>query len=140
MTDIGKYIRRVLFGLIAASANGIALADWEVIGKAVDATLYVENSFVERAEHTVTVIFMVEMAKDQSAPGIPPYRRFIEKTEYDCKEPRIRIFALSHYPDIEGTVENFSYVSGRPEWATFALGTFRETLWKAACLELKLGR
>jgi len=120
-----------------AIAQGVATGnttDWVAVGRAHTFTVYANPATVRRSGGKVTLWEIIDYNTAQMNDG-EPYMSRKTKNEYDCKQKRFRILALSlHSENLGGG--NVIWSDPDPDkWTPVAPGRVGEASWKFACGE-----
>ena len=126
---------------LGAVSNGIAqgspagnTADWVVVGRAHTFTVYANPATVRRSGGKSTLSEIKDYNTAQMNDG-EPYMSQRTQNEYDCKEKRSRILALSLHADNLGAGKVIWSDPDPDKWTPVAPGRVGEASWKFACGE-----
>jgi len=136
-----KAILRILIALVSPSAISNAIAQgaapsnstaWIVIVRAHTFTVYANPSTIRRAGSTVKLWEMKDYNTAQMNDG-EPYMSQKTQNEYDCKERRSRILALSLHAENMGGGKVILSDPDSDKWSPVAPGRAGGAPWKFAC-------
>lgn len=120
-----------------AIAQGVATAnatDWVVVGRAHTFTVYANPATVRRSGGKVTLWEVIDYNTAQMNDG-EPYMSRKTQNEYDCKEKRFRILALSLHAENLGGGKVIWSDADPDKWTPAPPGRVGEAAWKFACGE-----
>jgi len=117
-------------GLVLASAS--AAADWESLGDAGNAELFVDRATISRSGGTVKMWSVYELKTPGSANGVA-YASLKRQDEFDCVGLRMRGVQISAHPGPMGEGKPVASEKGTSAWTPVKPEATSEALWKAAC-------
>jgi putative SOS response-associated peptidase YedK len=94
---------------------------------------YVEPASIRKAESIVTMEHLWDFTVPQYTQGNKRFRSLKARSEYDCKEKRVRVLASSFYEGKQAdgaTIQEDANPSG---WITIGAKSSWLPLWEHAC-------
>ena len=127
-------MKRLLMGLMLLMTATAASAEWTQSGHNDTSIQYVDKATIRRKGNLVKMWGMVDFKTMQKSAAGHSYLSFKTQLEYDCKEEKSRLLALTLF---DGKMGNGKVVSSngnvRGEWEPIEPGSVGEARWKIAC-------
>ncbi len=124
----------LVFPVLMAVVSGSAIAEWVVIERDTEFTVYVDPATIRRDGSMVKMWWMTDHKKLRAVRGAKPYRSSKVQSEYDCEGEQLRTVYMSVFSGRMGGGEVIESTSGSYEsWAPVQPGSKGETMWKFAC-------
>ena len=129
-------MKRLLMGLMLLVTAGAANAGWTIVGDTGDDgdafIQYVDRATIRRNGNFVKMWDLKNYKTVQTNAGYS-YLLSMTQREFDCKEEKLRILALTWFSGQMGN-GNPVYSGSDPEkWSPVYPGSIGESTWKIAC-------
>ena len=123
----------VLMLLLAVWSGSAAAEVWVVVGKNEKFSAYADPATMRKEGTTVKMWDLFDYKTAQTGVGGKLYLSAKRHLEYDCKDGRARVLALSSHAENLAKGEVVAASSVSPNWSVVASGSADELLWKFAC-------
>ena len=130
---LGGKLKTAKFGLLIGilSVSTTALAEWKVILKNEDATVYVETAKIKRIGNLTNAWLLDDLTSPEKA-GKRSYKFTKSKMSFDCNNERTKTEYIVAYSGQMGAGEVVGSVESL-EWKQVIPGTFGETVLNRIC-------
>ena len=126
-------MKRLLIALMLLVTAGAASAEWTAAGFNDEFIQYVDKATIRRDGNFVKMWDLADFKTvHKSAAGHSFLSQKIQ-SEYDCKEEKSRILALSRFSGQMGNGKAVYLDSETGKWYPVSPGSMEEILWKIAC-------
>ena len=125
-------MKRLLLGLMLLVTATAASAEWTVAGETDNFIQYVDRATIRRNGNYVKMWDLLDYERVKVIGGKSDLSQRTQK-EYDCKEEKKRILALTSFSGQMGNGTINYDDSNTGKWSPVAPGTVNEILWKIAC-------
>ncbi len=126
-------MRRTISMMLLAVVSSSAAAVWVKVSENETAATYVDPATISKADTMVKMWRLIDLRKAVSMASDKPFMSSKGQDEYDCKEERTRVLALSFYSDNMGGGEVVHFEANPTKWGPVRARSISETLWKFAC-------
>jgi hypothetical protein len=126
-------IRIALAILLIGACGGAAAEVWVKVGQNEKFTAYADPASMRREGANVKIWDMFDYKTAQPGDAGKKYLSMKRRTEYDCKQGRMRVSELSYHSDnlSKGAVVDAAKVNFK--WGEIATGTADQLLLEFAC-------
>ena len=119
---------------VSALGGGPAHAEWELMSgdDSSKLTVYVDRTTIQRSGNLVKMWQMFDYQTVQTVAG-DSLLSFQRLNEYDCAGERSRLLAYTWFSSNMGRGRVVYKTTEAQPWASIALRSIDQTLWKVAC-------
>lgn len=107
-------------------------AEWQLVDRNTQATVYVEPSTVQRVGDVVR-LWVLDDLKTVHTRGAETYLSSRAQEEHDCVNERFRIVGLAQFAGHMGMGAVIYERSVESKWASIPKGTLAHSVWKYVC-------
>jgi hypothetical protein len=127
-------MRKAVLAMLLAVASASAAAEvWVVVGKNEKFSSYADPSSMRKQGTTVKMWDLFDYKTAQTGVGGKKFLSAKRHLEYDCKDGRARVLAVSSHAENLAKGEVVAESSVSANWSVAASGSADELLWKFAC-------
>lgn len=128
---MGKVILKVLLAVVSCSA----VAEWVVVGKAENITVYADPASIHINGSIAGMQYLADLKMALNTDDGKPYMSTKAQDEFDCKEGKHRTRSLSCYTGNMGNGDVVCTYSGQSHeaWHQVVPKSINETMWKLSC-------
>ena len=128
-------MKKLLFSLLLVLVNTNAIAEWSVLSlddSGTGITVYVDLATIRKSGNRIKMWGLTDYKSAmESAEG--KYLSKKSRWEYDCKEERMRLLAMSTYSENMGSGKALFLGSALLVWDLVVPGSIEEKFWRVAC-------
>ena len=127
-------MRKAILMMLLAGVNSSAAAEWAAIDEAETSTVYADAATIRKAGNMVRMWSLYDFTTPQSGISVnEPFLSMSNQYEYDCKDKRLRIFAVSFHSGNMAKGKVIKSATRAGDWKSVAPGAISDLLWKIAC-------
>lgn len=123
---------RLLLLILLFMNTAPAYAEWVKVGTTDNATVYADESTIDRNSNLVKMWQFNDYETVQVVGGIK-FLTAEQEWEFDCERERRRVIALKKYSDNMGRGTEVYRNSAVGKWQPVAPESVAQALWKLAC-------
>ena len=126
-------MKRLLMGLMLLVTAIAASAEWTIAGGNNRYIQYVDTATIRRNGNLVKMWDLADFKRLQKSAAGMSYLSDKSQSEYDCKEEKQRMLALTNFSGKMGSGKVVASNYDPSEWRPIAPESIGEILWKIAC-------
>lgn len=126
-------MRKAILMMLLAVVSSSAMARWVKVAGNETNTTYADSATIRKAGNMAKMWSVFDYKTPVALDNGKRYMSTRAQFEYDCKEERMRPFAVSFHSKnmADGEVVYSAFDPGN--WGPVPPGTVNDTLWKIAC-------
>ena len=126
-------MKRLALAMALAAVNCNSLAEWVMVYDHDEYIAYADPATVSREGDLAQMSDLIDLKSPRPSPYGRPHASSTARSEFDCRNSRIRTIAFSLHSGQMGDGDLVETVAESDHWLAIAPGTLLNVLWQLAC-------